>query len=1243
MERRAQKAEAACETLRAELAAAQTQSADTAKETEVALRSEIEEVTERARDAESRARELEQQLDGTKSEGLQNSMRLSSKLAAQRWKDGIARRVARKTTEHFKNQLEDAEKASVSAVKAVEPLQRCIDEGDAAELLRAVEVLKADMEAGEERRREVYGMFAQVVVPFYEAAQSKVRNWQDIMATVRAVIRSVSSTQTEGLPRQQAKRLFNAVREASVVGLNIATTDEDASSQIVQTLNDFFVKEGYVGNNLQLEILRRVAACKNFFEFDFTDLSSCICFADKEETQANDFFLSRATTLVATSEVHEFKDILSLLDTVIFFLRFLSKEDLTMTYKKYRAIQSEPWVRKYIDFAEKQYAPGCELVKTAGRDLSSQDELEAILNQLHEATKTSGCEPIDGLRPIIYSWAKVMMDKFSLLVLPHHTQVVCMIILLEFIRGGRADLPKAKALIAEVGTGEGKSAVLAMMAIYCVVVLGKQVHVVVDDETLLERDFQNFRQLFTQFKTLAGAPVTATRCVSALRKEAHFRNDAAIQTCVDEDADIVYCEAKHIQSFYTRLAKRGGTKFDDVYRNRVLFVDEVDALLIDEAPNVPFVYENDPLSTFATKLAEAFKSHVPLPVIERFANTPTEKKVLRSMRHAVQLSSKWTLHMDYAYDEHANRYFRVQRGRVNQGAWSLALDYKNYSADLIDRITYNERLFVMSRPRTIRKYSRIVGLSGSVGSPAERSFLRQLYEAEYFKVPRFLTTCRDSVCHDLTPLGISIEPDAASQLRTTRERAFDARKRTPVLIIAKDRHQATLLADELQSEANALGLRGCDVVRSLSRDIYENNRDKFKENLFQFLQPVGKGAQKSFRIAVTDPRGGRGTDYRITDLDADANGGLTLLLQHVPKQSRDWIQYLGRTARQGCRGQWTAVLNRKDYVELLAGTCQELTPENAVSVILGLGDSETKAKIDHIHGQYHRGLRMNELCEQLSERNLVQSDESRACLAELCSHYEHMSLAQINDHAKAIRGLKPSEIATDATEVGPDVPATAPSMGEPSPRSACGAQKSVALLLDRSSSMCSNDANGRTRFEVCRGCIVDIFDKNVDDSDFIGLYTFEDKVRECFPLTEKGPMREELRSRICQLPKPDGLTRFHDGVLECLLKLRDAPAVCRSKFLVALTDGDDNMSESQPNGEKVTSLLEQGIDGLNLVVITCGRSVKPRLVDTIRRWTETVEAQGGIGLYIPADRPAQLVEVFAKVADVIDAEGETEI
>jgi len=216
-----------------------------------------------------------------------------------------------------------------------------------------------------------------------------------------------------------------------------------------------------------------------------------------------------------------------------------------------------------------------------------------------------------------------------------------------------------------------------------------------------------------------------------------------------------------------------------------------------------------------------------------------------------------------------------------------------------------------------------------------------------------------------------IEKDEDAQRRTTCERALACRAKTPVLIITRDRNAATRLAQELHCVASAKGLDGKDVVCSLSRDLFEAQPEQFKENLFKCTQPTGKGSAKAFRIAVTDPRGGRGVDYRVSDADADRAGGLTLIVNYVPKCSRDWTQFLGRTARQDRRGQWMAVLNLEDYAAEVRASGQPLSPETAVDTILAWGSAETEARLQQVHGEHHRGLRANELSEEVVRRRLL--------------------------------------------------------------------------------------------------------------------------------------------------------------------------------------------------------------------------------------------------------------------------------
>lgn len=53
-----------------------------------------------------------------------------------------------------------------------------------------------------------------------------------------------------------------------------------------------------------------------------------------------------------------------------------------------------------------------------------------------------------------------------------------------------------RCLITQVGTGEGKSVTIAFIVVYCVLVLGKKVHVLENNEGLLEKDYAQFEDFY---------------------------------------------------------------------------------------------------------------------------------------------------------------------------------------------------------------------------------------------------------------------------------------------------------------------------------------------------------------------------------------------------------------------------------------------------------------------------------------------------------------------------------------------------------------------------------------------------------------------------------------------------------------------------------------------------------------------------------------------------------------------------
>merc|ERR1740123_2108922 len=125
------------------------------------------------------------------------------------------------------------------------------------------------------------------------------------------------------------------------------------------------------------------------------------------------------------------------------------------------------------------------------------------------------------------------------------------------------------------------------------------------------------------------------------------------------------------------------------------------------------------------------------------------------------------------------------------------------------------------------------------------------------------------------------------------------------------------------------------------------------------MMPLGEhtGGQstKSWRINVCDPRGGRGTDYRVDDPDVDSHGGLLLIPAVIPSSQRDWVQFLGRTARQDRRGQFCPIICSADYSELSAKYGGSLVSGSldSITAILTWGDKEAARRIQSSAALYN--------------------------------------------------------------------------------------------------------------------------------------------------------------------------------------------------------------------------------------------------------------------------------------------------
>ena len=156
-------------------------------------------------------------------------------------------------------------------------------------------------------------------------------------------------------------------------------------------------------------------------------------------------------------------------------------------------------------------------------------------------------------------------DPPKLPLTPHHTQVAAMLIFSQFFEQRERCLAEfgQKAAILQMKTGEGKSIVIAMMAIYTVVQLKRRVHILENNEGLLQRDYKTYEAFYKLF----GLTCSKT---------------------VDLESDICYCLKTDNNTFFNEQILAGKLDLGEI----VLIVDEVDDLVVNENPNANYVKED---------------------------------------------------------------------------------------------------------------------------------------------------------------------------------------------------------------------------------------------------------------------------------------------------------------------------------------------------------------------------------------------------------------------------------------------------------------------------------------------------------------------------------------------------------------------------------------------------------------------------------------------------------------------------
>ena len=558
-----------------------------------------------------------------------------------------------------------------------------------------------------------------------------------------------------------------------------------------------------------------------------------------------------------------------------------------------------------------------------------------------------------------------------------------------------------RAFIAQMGTGEGKSIVIAMLAIFLVQLHGVRVHILENNEGLLDRDYATNAPLCAAaaidpptsrpracraprraspppLATAARPPRTprppraclflgpgGSRIYACLLARFRPRSFASFGIrcgidLMDETAEVVYCLKKSINTLFIRKMLDG--KLDETLGQTVVIVDEVDDLVVNENPNANYVKEDAERTPDLRKCFAALKRDEKLSFLRG-----VEVRIWEQAKEAVREANSRVEGRDYRLVVEGGRQLAVilVNGVIPQvrraAMWLSYLNYKLSGAQPIAESPFA----TVCTPYVFNKYAAIFGLSGSVGGQAELHYLASTYGAVKFEVPRFLDTCTGDTTKVVTNHGVELVAGEAALVARVVELCRRWVRLVPVLVITSGTAEQLKVYAALRE---AEGIVADEVQRFARFDESGNSlKDQWETIIADATKRFGGPSDNRCRVTVTDQFGGRGHDYNVMDKAANANGGMLVIATSVPDE-REWIQWRGRTARQDRPGQYHVVLNRQappftDHPGLAESVGGLSVPEERLARLLQVQDETIGATLKKYERDQELGENVNELAE----------------------------------------------------------------------------------------------------------------------------------------------------------------------------------------------------------------------------------------------------------------------------------------
>jgi len=452
--------------------------------------------------------------------------------------------------------------------------------------------------------------------------------------------------------------------------------------------------------------------------------------------------------------------------------------------------------------------------------------------------------------------------------------------------------------IAQIKTGEGKSMIIAMLALSNAL-MGYFVDVITSTHYLAERDQIKFKKLFSLFD-VSSSNITDNNPI----KE-DYNGIILYGTNTDFEFTLLR-EGVFIQNKNMTQPLDKNHLISREYH--VSIVDECDNLFLDTAlSSARIAYTSKYHYNWVyIPIYNYVKNHPIFPNIQKIRDLLNQYENGIHQTELLQISDKklrkWVDSAKSAMSHSINKDYvvgfneRLQKkevqiisgdtGRILYGSrWSNGVhEFVEVKEGLIPE-EESSVIASICHPTYFQNYNTIFGLTGTVGEEIEKKEISEMYNVELYHLPRNFVE------------KLVIEKP---EILDTQEQKY---KRIIKLIECNNVKQPMLILLENIQESVEFSNRLKDMGMN---PLLLNDTQKEKEEYI--LEKAGDVGS----ILVSTNAAGRGTDI-ILSQDSLKVGGLYVILGFFPKNSRIEYQGIGRAGRQGQPGRAKIVFSKDEW------------------------------------------------------------------------------------------------------------------------------------------------------------------------------------------------------------------------------------------------------------------------------------------------------------------------------------------